>query len=75
MADKSETMNLKIDTPILQTILQGLDELPHKLARPVYDEIVKQVKTFNEGAKEAVEGAVAGVEDKIADDIGLDDLK
>lgn len=37
-----EKIGLTVDAQAFNTIIAGLDELPHKISRPVIDELLKQ---------------------------------
>ena len=39
-----EKIGLTVDAHTFNTIISGLDELPHKISRPVIDELIKQAE-------------------------------
>jgi hypothetical protein len=39
-----EKIGLTVDAQTFNTIIAGLDELPHRISRPVIDELVKQAQ-------------------------------
>jgi hypothetical protein len=43
MIDVNATIQLTLTAGHCATVLQGLDELPHKLSRAVFDEVRRQI--------------------------------
>lgn len=43
-----QTVNLTVTPQAFNTIMAGLEELPHKVSRGVIDELITQVKTQTE---------------------------
>ena len=44
MSNQELTLNFTFTVAQINTIIAGLDELPHKFSRPMIDEIQKQVQ-------------------------------
>jgi hypothetical protein len=40
-----EKVTITVDIQTFNTIIMGLDELPHKISRPVIDDLVQQVQS------------------------------
>ena len=40
-----EKITLSVDVQTFNAIMMGLDELPHKISRPVIDDLAKQLQT------------------------------
>ena len=43
MLDVNATVHLTLPAGHVATVLQGLDELPHRVSRPVVDEVRRQI--------------------------------
>lgn len=43
MIELNATVHLTLPAGLVVTLLQGLDELPHRVARPVVDEVRRQI--------------------------------
>jgi hypothetical protein len=52
MIDANTPLALTLSAGMCSTILQGLDQLPHGVARPVYDELRRQIAATEPAAFE-----------------------
>lgn len=50
---KEEKFNLELNVLQLQVILKGLEELPLKHSKPVYDNVISQYQAIQEAAQKA----------------------
>jgi hypothetical protein len=46
-----QKITLNVDLPAVNAILSGLGELPHKVAHPIVDSIIKQVQAQVQAAQ------------------------
>jgi hypothetical protein len=51
-----EKVTVTVDIQTFNTIIMGLDELPHKVSRPVIDELVQQAKSQIKSNEQSPQG-------------------
>ena len=53
-----EKVTVTVDIQTFNTIIMGLDELPHKVSRPVIDELVQQAKSQIKSNEQSPQGSL-----------------